>query len=301
MAELARQEKEKARVAELARQEKEKARIKSLISKRNLVLIPAGEFWMGSKKGVGYGRERPRHQVKITKPFYMAKTEVTQKLWKTVMGSNPSYHKGDDLPVEKVRWYDAIRFLNKLSTLDDLEPVYHINGNYDLESKLRHNKNSKLRHNKNSKPKCLDNNLVISWDRTRNGYALPTEAEFEYVAKAGTEFKYAGSNDLDEVAWHSGNSGYDPHPVGQKKPNSWGLYDMSGNVWEWVFDSYDSTAYSNRKSGLDNPVVNKGAVSRRVLRGGSWGDVADSSRVAFRGSDEPGVRWDGLGFRFRVR
>ena len=252
--------------------------------------ILAGEFWMGSKEGVGYSSEHPRHKVKITRPFYMSKTEVTQKLWKKVMGNNPSYFKGDNLPVEQVSWYDALRFLNKLSTLDGLEPVYHINDDYDLDSKLR--------HNKYKNPKSLDKNLVISWNRTRNGYRLPTEAEFEYAAKAGTELKYAGSNYLDDVAWYGSNSRDATHPVGEKKANAWGLHDMSGNVWEWIFDSWDEKAYSKSSQRLDNPVVNSSAVSRRVLRGGSWYSVAVYSRVAVRNWDTAYFRRSDIGFRF---
>ncbi|MBM4292155.1 MAG: formylglycine-generating enzyme family protein, partial [Deltaproteobacteria bacterium] len=165
---------------------------------------PPGEFWMGSQDGVGDDRERPRHRVKLSRGFWMGQTQVTQALWEKVMGSNPSHFKGATLPVEQISWFDAVRFCNALSGLENLQPVYGI-GTGDQPT--------------------------VSLDSTASGYRLPTEAQWEYAAKAGTELKFAGSDTLDAVAWHTGNAGGKTHPVGEKTANAWGLHDMSGNVW----------------------------------------------------------------------
>jgi formylglycine-generating enzyme len=235
-----------------------------------LAYCPAGEFWMGSKDGVGYGNERPRHKVRISKPFLMGQMQVTQALWQAVMGNNPSYFKGSELPVEQVSWFDSVRFCNKLSQLEGLTPAYSI-GSGDA-------------------PK-------VEWNKGANGYRLPTEAEWEYAAKAGTELRFAGSNNIDEVAWYGDNSDYESHPVGQKKANAWGLYDCSGNVLEWCNDQWDSDAY-NRSGTVEDPSVYGSAVASRSLRGGGWDFGADNCRVAYRFNFGPGDRVDYLGFRF---
>ena len=242
-----------------------------------MVHCPAGEFWMGSEDGVGHGDERPRHRVAITQPFLMGQTQVTQAQWEAIMGSNPSHFKGTSLPVEEVSWFDCVRFCNALSTAEGLEPVYSI-GSGDEPT--------------------------VSLDLGRTGYRLPTEAEWEYAAKAGTELTYAGSNDVDEVAWYGGGpfggggtvKNDQTQPVGQKKPNAWGLYDCSGNVFEWCSDVWIKSSYRGRSDTVKDPHEWANTlVQKRVDRGGHW--HSDSCRIAFRGKREPTHRRNNLGLR----
>ncbi|MDA0841450.1 MAG: formylglycine-generating enzyme family protein, partial [Planctomycetota bacterium] len=213
-----------------------------------LILIPAGEFEMGSPANEKDRDENEvQHTVKITKPFFMSRTEVTQGQYEAVMGKNPSDFKGKDLPVESVSWEEAVEFSKKLS------------------------------------------------DKERKAYRLPTEAEWEYACRAGTKtiFSFGDSDkNLGDYAWQSGNSTGTTHVVGQKKPNSWGLYDMHGNVWEWCSDWYGDY-YSKTIVDPTGPTAGEG----RVLRGGSWLSSAGYCRSAFRSGYGPGGRDGILGFR----
>jgi formylglycine-generating enzyme required for sulfatase activity len=219
------------------------------------ILIEPCEFWMGSEEDDddAFDNEKPRRKVRLTRGYWLMKTPVTQALWEAVMGENPSRFQGADRPVELVNWYDAIRFCNALSELKGLPLAYEIG--------------------EGDRPE-------VSWDRDSTGYRLPTEAEWECAAKAGTELKYAGSDCLGEVGWYYDNCNRETHPVAQKKPNAWGLYDMSGNVWEWCWDLYGDYEGSNR-----------------VYRGGSWFNLARGARSALRGGNRPVFRYDNLGLR----
>ena len=215
-----------------------------------MIAVKGGTFTMGCTSEQGGdcdNDEKPTHNVTLS-DYYIGKFEVTQELWKAVMGSNPSNWKGDNLPVETVSWNDVQKFIEKLN------------------------------------------------QKTGANFRLPTEAEWEYAARGGNKsngYKYSGSNSIDNVAWYTkttNDSG--TKPVGTKSPNELGIYDMSGNVWEWCQDWYGN--YSS--SSQSNPTGSSSG-SARVLRGGSWIDYAGSCRVSNRHYFIPGYRSNNRGFR----
>jgi len=221
-----------------------------------LIPVKGDSFQIGSEDGGPLGYEKPPRLIRV-KDFYIGTYPVTQALWKAVMGedNNPSFFSGDHRPVETVSWDDAKVFIDKL----------------------------------NEKTGRTAPGLV---------YRLPTEAEWEYAARGGQAsrgYLYAGSDDLKEVGWFAENSHRETKTVGLKLPNELGLYDMSGNVWEWVEDHWhdryddiptDGSAWTDREEG-----------SSRVLRGGSWINDSLLCRVACRANGWPGARDHLLGFR----
>ncbi len=244
------------------------------------VRIPAGTFMMGSPDDElgAYRREWPRHQVTLTQDFYMMTTEVTQAQWEAVMGSNPAYFDscGGNCPVEMVSWNDVQDFIMALNSMDG---------------------------------------------RT---YRLPTEAEWEYAARAGTTTAFYNGGitneswctpldpNLDQIGWYCGNSGvtysgcYDlsiwggpacagTHPVAQKQPNAWGLYDMSVNVWEWCQDWY-----GNYPTGAVIDPTGPAEGTFRVLRGGGWSTLARYCRSAYRDFPSPSYWNFHIGFRLAL-
>ena len=236
-----------------------------------MVVIPAGSFEMGSKHG--REDEQPTHKVWIDS-FLMDRHEMTQamfeKFGKEVPLPNPSHFKGPDLPVEQVTWPNAARFCNARSRFEGLQPCYNEDtGECDFQAA---------------------------------GYRLPTEAEWEYACRAGTTADYSFGSEarsLDGYAWHAGNSDKKTHPVGQKQPNPWGLFDMHGNVAEWCQDVYDKGYY--KSSPEQNP---RGPPDGKeyVLRGGSWKSNAEALRSAYRLGETPGfsdacLARDAIGFR----
>ena len=262
---------------------------------REMVLIPAGTFQMGST--AGYADNKPVHEVTITKDFYMGKFEVTQAEYEkycSYTGSespNSDEGDGDNYPVYYVSWYDALVYCNKRSMAEGLTPCYSIldSTNPDAWGAVPKSSNSTW------------NAVVCDWNA--NGYRLPTEAEWEYAARAGdntvSSLTWAGTNsssNLGEYAWYYDNSSDKTHHVGTKKSNAFGLYDMSGNVREWCWNWFTSSYNTDTEGGSDPTGASEG--SSRVLRDGSYGNISDYCAVSHRGSSDPSSRfYKFLGFR----
>ncbi len=233
----------------------------------NMILIRGGDFEMGTSEGKQ--DEQPERNVFLD-DYYISKYEVTQKQWMAVMGNNPGFfYDCTGCPVENVHWYNAIVFCNQLSRLSGLSPYYSIDSvQTDTNN---HNFYDHLK-------------WTITIHEDANGYRLPTEAEWEFAAAGHTDYLYAGSNIADKVAWTLENSNSSIHPVGQKEPNTNGLFDMSGNVWEWCYDWYSPNYYSKGKhKNPSGPSVGR----LRVIRGGGW--MAHQMHARVRNRDRDGA------------
>ena len=244
--------------------------ITTRVAEIRLKRIPDGEFWMGSPDSdpEACDDEKSRHEVEIRQAFYLGVTPVTQAQFAEVMGKDPSHFKDQPAnPVERVTWYDAVAFCNKLSRAEALPPYYLVAGAKRVQV------------------------------RGGLGFRLPTEAEWEYACRAGTETRYSFGDDatlLDRLGWYASNSVGRTHPVGQKSPNAFGLYDMHGNLWEWCWDGYDRFYYQH---SLDDDELSMETAAYRVVRGGSWNDLAPEVRSASRYKLSPEVRFNFVGFR----
>ena len=195
-----------------------------------------------------WSQKTPVHIAHSVQSFAIGKYQVTQALWEHVMGNNPSYFKGNDRPVEQVSWFDCIQFCNQLSRLEGLEKAYSNQG------------------------------PEITCDFEATGYRLPTEAEWEYAAKAGESYEYAGSNQAEDVAWTKENK---TQVVGQKKPNGFGLHDMSGNVAEWCWDQCTEASVT----------------PNRIYRGGGWMLTCEYSKISVRNYCKPSTKCYDQGLR----
>jgi formylglycine-generating enzyme required for sulfatase activity len=235
-----------------------------------MILVSGGTFWMGSNEAA-YKSTELAYQAEVSS-FYLSETEITQETWASVMGSNPSRFKDPSRPVEMISWLDAVRFCNALSEKEGLDKAYEISG---------------------SRVSC-------NWDS--DGYRLPTEAEWEYAARGGTKKAieeealsrsyYSGGGNAAEFAWFDSNSNRETKPVKTKSPNELGLYDMSGNVWEWCWDwmgTYPKELTKDPK-GLQ-------AGNIKVVRGGAWFTPVNLCRVTYRFWNVPSFKANSVGFR----
>jgi len=237
--------------------------------------ISGGEFLMGT------GQQE--HKVLLTSAFYLGVYPVTQQLWTAVKGTNPSAVKNPNHPVEMVSWLDAIVFCNQLSRLHGFSEVYELPKN--LEEIVKRQVAPYDEHlNKVA--------LQVTQNKSNDGYRLPTEAEWTYSAKANTNLKYSGGNDLPSVAWFKHNSNGTSQPVGKFHCNKFGLYDMSGNVHEWCWD-WEASFQNWDKTDPTGP--SRG--TQRMLKGGSYRNRDKELLITSRRSGDPASRRKYGGFR----
>ena len=237
----------------------------------------------------------PQRQVTISRGFWIGVYPVTQEQWQAVMGSNPSHFSANPAagetqekrPVEDVSWYDVLVFANRLSLIDGLTPAYSIGGSANPDDWGKVPKKSKLVWK------------AVEVVEGSTGWRLPTEAQWEYAARAGTTTAFSnGAEDwedeasLEAIGWFPFNSGRITHEVGRKQPNAWGLYDIHGNVWEWCWDWHDDYPAQAQTDPAGAP-----SGSMRVKRGGSGGHSAQFARSAAHYGYEPFMTDGAMGFR----
>lgn len=223
-----------------------------------MIYLPGGEFSMGSTQG--NPDEAPVHKVQVS-AFLIDEFEVTHELFAKVQLPDPSHWQDSPRkPVERVRWLDAKRYCNERSLLEGLKPCY--------------------------------NEKTPDWncDYSANGYRLPTEAEWEYACRAGTDgpYDFASADKLRQYAWFADNADQKTHPAGEKKPNRWGIFDLYGNVSEWCEDVYGATYYRESPAADPHGPASPGRDVKRVMRGGNWKASADMCRAAFRQGQRTG-------------
>ncbi len=228
-----------------------------------MILVKGDTLVMGSTGPEAQNDEFPLLTLSV-KAFYISPREITQNEWQMINPENPSRNQDKDLPVENVSFYDIIEYCNAKSLKDGFQPCYDFFGE------------------------------DVSCNFEADGYRLPTEAEWEFAAKARQRYdfhSYSGSDDPDEVGWHNGNSDAQLHRGGTKKANKLGLYDLSGNLYEWVWNWY--APYSYRHDPATGP--DKG--TDKVIRGGSWYHSSSEMRVTNRFHAKPFVKTNYIGFR----
>jgi formylglycine-generating enzyme len=235
----------------------------------NLIAFPPIQFYIGRGEGSGV---RPEQKITLSHKFWITQTLVTQSLWLAIMGKEPSWFKGNQRPVENISWWQAADFCNRLSSQDGLLPAYQI------ESEKK-----------------------ITWIENSQGYRLLTDAEWEAIARCGFDLKYPGSTDPDQVGWHLQNSKRHTHEVAQKNPNFWGIYDLSGNVAEWVFDDFSTQSFTAMESSdehiIQDPIFLDQQHEFKVVRGGAWDQSEELGMVTARESLRPSIQRPNLGLR----
>ena len=249
-----------------------KKNLQEIMNSLNFISIPAGDFRMGSPVSeIGRDTDEVQHMVTLTTGFYLQATEVSQELYEAVLYSNPSDFSGTGRPVENVSWFDAVTFCNELSQLEGLQQCYQIVGS------------------------------TVTWNLNANGYRLPTEAEWEYACRAGSETAFqsgsctqpTGSDPvLDEVGWYKMNADEMTHWCGRKRANAWGLFDMHGNIQEWCWDWFGPIAGTD----ASDPKGPQEGIAR-VVRGGGWSNSSKHCRSAYRTGRIPQYRRGDHGFR----
>jgi len=251
----------------------------------HLTRICAGTFEMGCTSGQSncQPEESPAHLVTLSRDFWLGSTEVTQGQWQALINNNPASNSacGSECPVEQINWFEAVSLANAVSAAEGLTECYSLS---DCSGTV------------GAGLSCasIEVNAPQGSPYDCEGYRLPTEAEWEFAARGGTDLLYAGSDSVDEVGWHDENSGASSHPVSEKNANSAGLWDMSGNVWEWTWDWYDPTYYTPEPA---TDPLGANSAEMRSYRGGAWYAPKEFLRVSVRNHSHPDSTSNGHGVR----